>query len=119
MTESTLPAVPQYTLKSAARATPERAASKSRIGTLGTVLYAWTLINVTPVSAPAVLVTSGTAVVFPHDPVDGEHCPLFGPDAVSFVAPSHQRGPFCDEFEGEEFASPRPQPAVRHVPDTV
>src|SRR2546425_6538153 len=58
-TESILPAVPQWIVKSAARASPAPIPSRFRIGAFGTVLYdaRWKIV-VTPGRAPALRLRS-------------------------------------------------------------
>src|ERR1041384_8188174 len=116
MTESIRPAAPQYTLKSAARATDAVIASQSRVGKLRTVAYASTWNSEsTPGSAPAVRLTDGCGKPGrPHVPPLGEQLPPLGLTVFSFAAPAPQRGPLKSELEGEEFGPPRPQPVMRH-----
>src|SRR5690242_19749938 len=117
MTESTCPAgVPQYTLKSAARATEAVIASQSRVGKLRTVAYAsgWNSES-TRGSAPAVRLTDGCGKPGrPHVPPVGEQLPPLGSVVFSFAAPAHQRGPLESELAGSPLGPLRPQLVMRH-----
>src|SRR6267143_766697 len=130
-TESILPAVPQNTWKSAARATPERIVSRSRCGTLPTVEYPCTWNSLT-VSFPALMrrpafwlafviwenpLTPGATPV--QAPTLGKHMSRFGSAVFSFGVPDHQRGPLLDELAGLLLAWPRPQAVIRQEPGRV
>src|SRR5712692_3204768 len=112
-TESILPAAPQNTWKSAARATPERMVSRSRCGTLPTVEYPCTW-NSRTVSFPALMRRPAfwlALVIWENPATPGAQLPLlvthtsrFGSAVFSFGVPDHQRGPLLDELGGLEFA---------------
>src|SRR6266571_9492300 len=120
-TESITPPAPQWTVKSATRATPDTMVSKSRWGTLRTVVYpcTWKMVS-TPGRAPAFRLMSVKPVVPPgpsvHEPTLGVHTISLGCAVFSFVAPAHQRGPFSEELSGSPFASPRPHAVILHAP---
>src|SRR6266851_8973582 len=100
-TESILPAVPQNTWKSAARATPDSMVSRSRCGTLPTVEYPCTWNSLT-VSFPALMRRPAFWLAlliwvnprFPgeQEPALGAQTSLFGFAVFSFGVPDHQRG---------------------------
>src|SRR5712664_568695 len=127
-TESILPAAPQNTWKSAARATPERTVSMSRCGTLPTVEYpcTWKILTVSfpalmrrPAFWLALVICENPSVPGAQEPALGTHTSLFGSAVFSFGVPDHQRGPLLEELAGLLFAWPRPQAVIRQEPGRV
>src|SRR5262249_2214197 len=115
-TESIAPPAPQYTSKSAARATPDVIDSMSRSGLLLTVEYPCTWNSpVRSANDPALRDRSASTQL----PTDGVHTLELGLGVFSFGAPCPQRGPFSDDPSGSPLACPRPQPVMRQVPGIV
>src|SRR5260370_37640686 len=117
-TESILPAAPQNTWRSAARATPERTVSRSRCGTLGPVEYPCTW-NSRTVSFPALMRRPAfwlAFVIWVNPATPGAQVPTlvthtsrFGSAVFSFGVPDHHPRASVDVLQRAQ-GPPAPRP---------